>query len=146
MRRLRIRRTAEREPDPPGRTLAGPPVTTPQNETTDTGQVDRYQREHAYDGTQMVRDARAFAYRLVHLDPKKSPAEAGLKSAIDRQGCALPPKKRTKLISVPVDGVNLRVVLLSAAYGSVPDTKIEAASSIRPSNISASPALASLAL
>ena len=38
----------------------------PQNETTDTGQVDRYQREHAYDGTQMVRDARAFAYRLVH--------------------------------------------------------------------------------
>ena len=49
----------------------------------------------------------------------------------DRQGSALPPKKRTKLISVPVDGVNLRVVLLSAAYGSVPDTKIEAASSIR---------------
>ena len=43
----------------------------------------------------------------------------------DRQGSALPPKKRTKLISVPVDGVNLRVVLLSAAYGSVPDTKIE---------------------
>ena len=40
----------------------------------------------------------------------------------DRQGSALPPKKRTKLISVPVDGVNLRVVLLSAAYGSVPDT------------------------
>ena len=38
----------------------------------------------------------------------------------DRQGSALPPKKRTKLISVPVDGVNLRVVLLSAAYGSVP--------------------------
>jgi hypothetical protein len=36
----------------------------------------------------------------------------------DRQGSALPPKKRTKLISVPVDGVNLR-------YGSVPDTKIE---------------------
>ena len=52
----------------------------------------------------------------------------------DRQGSALPPKKRTKLISVPVDGVNLRVVLLSAAYGSVPDTKIEAASSIRPSS------------
>ena len=47
----------------------------------------------------------------------------------DRQGSALPPKKRTKLISVPGDGVNLRVVLLSAAYGSVPDTKIEAASS-----------------
>ena len=40
----------------------------------------------------------------------------------ERQGSALPPKKRTKLISVPVDGVNLRVVLLSAAYGSVPDT------------------------
>src|SRR4051812_39579599 len=28
----------------------------PQNETPDTGQVDRYQREQAYDGTQMVRD------------------------------------------------------------------------------------------
>jgi len=52
----------------------------------------------------------------------------------DRQGSALPPKKRTKLISVPVDGVNLRVVLLSAAYGSVPDTKTEAASSIRSSS------------
>ena len=52
----------------------------------------------------------------------------------DRQGSALPPKKRTKLISVPGDGVNLRVVLLSAAYGSVPDTKIEAASSIRSSS------------
>ena len=52
----------------------------------------------------------------------------------DRQGSALPPKKRTKLISVPVDGVNLGVVLLSAAYGSVPDTKIEAASSIRSSS------------
>ena len=38
----------------------------PQNKTTDTGQVDRYQREQAYDGTQMVCDARALAYRLVH--------------------------------------------------------------------------------
>ena len=38
----------------------------PQNKTTDTGQVDRYQREQAYDGTQMVGDARALAYRLVH--------------------------------------------------------------------------------
>jgi hypothetical protein len=38
----------------------------PQNKTTDTGQVDRYQREQAYDGTQMVCDDRAFAYRLVH--------------------------------------------------------------------------------
>ena len=38
----------------------------PQNKTTDTSQVDRYQREQAYDGTQMVCDDRAFAYRLVH--------------------------------------------------------------------------------
>src|SRR4051794_31359596 len=38
----------------------------PQNKTTDTSQVDRYQCEQAYDGTQMVCDARALAYRLVH--------------------------------------------------------------------------------
>ena len=53
-------------PIPQDAPLPGRRSPPPQNETTDTGQVDRYQREQAYDGTQMVCDDRAFAYRLVH--------------------------------------------------------------------------------
>ena len=75
----------------------------PQNETTDTGQVDRYQREQAYDGTQMVCDARALAYRLVHRVTQKEPcrSRAEKEAPLTRQGAALPVKKRTSLISVP---------------------------------------------
>ena len=83
----------------------------PQNEATDTGQVDRYQREQAYDGTQMVCDDRASAYRLVHRLPKEEPCGSRAeKECLDRHGIAPPIKKRTKLTSVPVEGINLRVV------------------------------------
>src|SRR4029077_2015078 len=100
-------------PIPENAPLPGRRAPPPQNETTDTGQVDRYQREQAYDGTQMVCDDRALAYRLVHrVIQRRALPKQGLRAPFDRQGSALPPKKRTKLISVPVDGVNLRVVLL----------------------------------
>ena len=53
----------------------------PQNKTTDTGQVDRYQRKQAYDCAHVLRDDRSFAYRLFHRLTQKEPAEAGLKRA-----------------------------------------------------------------
>jgi hypothetical protein len=51
----------------------------PQNETTDTGSVDRYQREQAYDRTHIARDDRAFANRLLHRLTEKR--------ALPKQGC-----------------------------------------------------------
>jgi hypothetical protein len=57
----------------PRRTLTPHRSPPPQNETTDTGQIDGYQREQAYDGTQMVCDARALAYRMVHRVTQKEP-------------------------------------------------------------------------
>src|SRR6476660_5388917 len=65
----------------------------PQNEATATGQVDRYQREQAYDGTQMVCDDRASAYRLVHRLPKEEPCGSRAeKECLDRHGIAPPIK------------------------------------------------------
>ena len=63
-------------PIPEDASLPGRRSPPPQNETTDTGQVDRYQREQAYDGTQMVCDDRALAYRLVHRVIQKEPCRS----------------------------------------------------------------------
>ena len=50
----------------------------PQNKTTDTGQVDRYQREQAYDGTQMVCDGSRFGLQ--------AGSSRDLKRALRKQG------------------------------------------------------------
>ena len=48
----------------------------PQNKTTDKGEVDRYTSVNKIYGTQMVCDARALAYRLVHRVTQKQPCRS----------------------------------------------------------------------
>ena len=84
----------------------------PQNKTTDTGQVDRYQREQAYDGTQMVCDARALAYRLVHRVTQKEPcrSRAEKEAPLTRQGPPACQKTYIANFGSLVEGLNLRAV------------------------------------
>jgi hypothetical protein len=93
----------------------------PQNETTDTGQVDRYQRQQAYDGTHIVRDDRAFTNRLLHRLTKKSLAAAGLrKSALTGRGPPCRSKNVQKLIPVPWRGPRFSPLCLRVPQRSRP--------------------------